>query len=76
MQYSTMVRTREIIGRGVPRALKSRVAEHRKAQGGTRRVRSLDASQDAWLQTNAGARSQSDFWVRLLVVGNKGRPPL
>ena len=76
MQYSTMVRTREIIGRGVPRALKSRVAEHRKAQGGARRVRSVDASQDAWLQTNAGARSQSDFWVRLLVVGNMGRPPL
>ena len=76
MQYSTMVRTREIIGRGMPRALRSRVGEHRKAHVGVRSVRSLDAAQDSWLQTNAGARAQSDFWVRLLVMGNMGRPPL
>ena len=76
MQYSTMVRTREMIGRGVPRALKARVGEHRTTRSKVDSVKAPDAAHDFWLQTNAGARSQSDFWLKLLVVRNMGRPPL
>lgn len=76
MQYSTMVRTREMIGRGVPRALKTRVGEHRRTRSRAGSVRAPGATRDAWVQANAGARSQSDFWLKLLVVRNMGRPPL
>ena len=75
MQYSTMVRTREIIGRGVPRALRARVGEHRRGRSKVDSVRAPDAARDDWFQANAGARSQSDFWLKLLVVDNAGRPP-
>ena len=76
MQYSTMVRTREMIGRGVPKALKVRVGGHWRAPVKARSVKAPDAAHDEWLQTNAGARCQSDFWLKLLVVRNMGRPPL
>ena len=75
MQYSTMFKTREIIGRGVPGALKARVVEHRKARSKADSMRAPDAARDDWFQANAGARSQSDFWLKLLVVHNTGRPP-
>ena len=76
MQYSTIMRTKDIIGREMPRALKARVGEHRRVRSRKPAAKAPDAAHDDWLQTNAGARSQSDFWLRLLVVRNMGRPPL
>ena len=76
MQYSTMVRTREVIGRGVPKALRARVGEHKRARARARVKQAPDAARDSWIQTNAGARCQSDFWLQLLVARNMGRPPV
>ena len=76
MQYSTMIKTRDVIGRGVPRALKARVSERRISRNRKRNAAAHDAARDGWLQNNAGARSQSDFWLQLLVARNMGRPPL
>ena len=76
MQYSTMIKTRDVIGRGVPRALKARVSECRRSRNRKRTAAAHDAARDGWLQNNAGARSQSDFWLQLLVARNMGRPPL
>ena len=76
MQYSTMIKTRDVIGRGVPRALKARVSERRRSRNRKRTAAAHDAVRDGWLQNNAGARSQSDFWLQLLVARNMGRPPL
>ena len=72
MQYSTMLKTRDVIGRGVPRALKAGLSERRRSRNRKRNA----GAHDGWLQNNAGARSQSDFWLQLLVARNMGRPPL
>ena len=76
MQYSTIMRTKDSIGREMPKALAARVGEHRRARGRRPAAKAPDAAHDDWLQANAGARSQSDFWIQLLVVRNMGRPPL
>ena len=76
MQYSTIMKTKDIIGREMPRALKARVSEHRKVRSRKPAAKAPDAAHDDWLQTNAGAMSPSDFWLKLLVVRNMGRPPL
>ena len=76
MQYSTMIKTRDAIGRGMPRVLMARVNEHRRTRSRKLTDGTPDAAHDGWLQVNAGARSQSDFWLQLLVVRNMGRPPL
>ena len=76
MQYSTMLKTRDVIGRGVPRALKAGLSERRRSRNRKRNAGASDAAHDGWLQNNAGARSQSDFWLQLLVARNMGRPPL
>ena len=76
MQQTTMIRTRNVIGRVAPRVLKARVSERRRSRNRKRNAGASDAARDGWLQNNAGARSQSDFWLQLLVVRNMGRPPL
>ena len=76
MQHSTMIKTRDAIGRGMPKALKFRVNERRRTRSRKLTAKAPDAAHDGWLQANAGARSQSDFWLQLLVVRNMGRPLL
>ena len=71
MQRSTMTKIREM-----PGALKAGVGEQRKARGRRPAANAPDAARDDWLQVNAGARSQSDFWLKLLVVRSTGRPLL
>ena len=76
MQYATMIKSGQALGRSVPRALMGRVSEQRMPRSRKRSIETSDAARDDWLQANAGARSQSDFWIQLLVVRNVKRPPL
>ena len=76
MQNTAMTRARDAIARGMPGALTPRANGPHRARGARPPAPAGDAARDAWIQANAGARAQSDFWIRLLVVRCAGRPEL
>ena len=74
MHYSHLIRQMGYPNHWVAKAL------HPKPRGGARNrgtdstLRTSATDPDLWYRSNVGARSQSDFWLRMLVSKEKQAP--